>query len=281
MSFLDRIRDCNNHDPAGFVPFVVDGRRMGSVRPEFAARLCGYPGVFAVTTEMVSLESRLDSYEARSAAVDGALRDLAAKGAIKGWRDEPYPVTTAFAAPPLLRMERAAVPHFGVRAFGVHMNGYVRRPDGIHLWVPRRAYDKPNCPGMLDNTVAGGQPLGIGVKENLIKECAEEAGIPRAIAERAIAVGAISYAYESRDGLKPDVQFCFDLELPEDFTPVNQDGEVHEFMLWPIRKAARVVSATRQFKFNCNLVIIDFLIRHGLIPPEHPDYVDIVAGLRR
>ena len=77
------------------------------------------------------------------------------------------------------------------------------------------------------------------------------------------------------------MQFCFDLELSDDFTPVNRDGEVHEFMLWPIKKAAKVVSATRQFKFNCNLVIIDFLIRHGLIAPEHPDYVEIVRGLRR
>ena len=38
---------------------------------------------------------------------------------------------------------------------------------------------KPTFPGELDNTVAGGQPAGIGLHDNLIKECAEEASIPR------------------------------------------------------------------------------------------------------
>ncbi len=34
------------------------------------------------------------------------------------------------------------------------------------------------------------------------------------------------------------------------------------------------------FKFNCNLVIIDFLVRHGIIEPDHPDYLAITRGLR-
>src|SRR3546814_15669982 len=85
-----------------------------------------------------------------------------------------------------MRIERAACPVLGIRAWGVHMNGYVRRADGLHLWVARRARDKPTYPGMLDNTVAGGQPIGLGLKENLIKECAEEAGIPAALAARAV-----------------------------------------------------------------------------------------------
>ena len=37
---------------------------------------------------------------------------------------------------------------------------------------------------------------------------------------------------------------------------------------------------TEDFKFNVSLVIIDFLIRHGLIDPEHPDYLELIAGLR-
>ena len=85
----------------------------------------------------------------------------------------------------------------------------------------------------------------------------------------------------AEDGLKPDVQFCYDLELPADFTPHNTDGEIAEFMLWPMAKVAAIVRDTKEFKFNCNLVIIDFLVRHGLIAPEHPDYLEIVAGLRK
>ena len=44
-------------------------------------------------------------------------------GAIKGWRDELYPLGAAFDAPPALLIERAAAPYFGMRAYGVHING--------------------------------------------------------------------------------------------------------------------------------------------------------------
>ena len=38
---------------------------------------------------------------------------------------------------------------------------------------------------------------------------------------------------------------------------------------------------TFEFKYNCNLVIIDFLIRHGLIDADtEPDYVALCLGLR-
>lgn len=286
MSYLDRIREANRHDLAGFRPFEVAGARVGWLRHGFAERLEAYPGTFAVARGRVAMAPGLDGFEARSRAVEAALRALAADGLITAWRDEPYPVGTSFAAPPLLQMERAAVPWFGVRAYGVHMNGFV--PDdraggtaGLKMWIGRRARDKPTYPGLLDNMVAGGQPLGIGLKENLIKECAEEAAIPPELAARAVPVGAISYVHETPEGLKPDVQFVYDLELPPDFRPRNTDGEIEEFYLWPIEQVMTVVRDSTDFKFNCSLVIIDFLIRRGLIGPEEPDYLEIVQGLHR
>jgi hypothetical protein len=36
-----------------------------------------------------------------------------------------------------------------------------------------------------------------------------------------------------------------------------------------------------QFKFNCPLAIIDFLIRHGLIAPGDADYAVLVKGLHQ
>jgi hypothetical protein len=44
----------------------------------------------------------------------------------------------------------------------------------------------------------------------------------------------------------------------------------------------RVVETVRDsdaFKFNCALVVIDFLVRHGYIAADDPDYSDIVEGL--
>jgi isopentenyldiphosphate isomerase len=280
MSFLDRIRENNVWNPAGFRWWVVDGCRVGRIRHGLVPRLAAFRDIFVVESDAVHLSPALETFAARSAALDEVLKALEAEGIVQGRRNEYYPVTRTFSEPPFLQMERAGVPHFGVRAFGIHMNGYVRRPDGIHMWIGRRAKNKSTYPGMLDNTVAGGQPIGISLRDNLIKECQEEANIPKAMAERAVAVGCITYTVEAADGLKPDVQFCYDLELPDGFTPTNTDGELEEFYLWPIARVAKTVEETQEFKFNCNLVIIDFLLRHGLIPPDHPDYIALNQGLR-
>ncbi len=282
MSYLDHIHACNNADLNRFVPFHVAGNRLGWLRPEFAAKLAAWPDVFDVGADTVALIPAHVGFTARSAAVEGPLRALADAGEITGWREEPYPVMAVWGDPPLLQMERAASPHFGIRAWGVHMNGFVRRDERMHMWVAIRAKDKPTYPGMLDNMVAGGQPVGITPRDNLIKECAEEAGIPEDLSSRAWPVGVISYCHESSEGAKPDQMFCYDLELPADFTPVNTDGEIDSFELWPVEEVAARVRDSFDFKYNCNMAIIDFLVRYGYLTPEtEPDYMAIVLGLRR
>jgi isopentenyldiphosphate isomerase len=177
-------------------------------------------------------------------------------------------------------IDRACAPYFGVRAFGQHLNGYQRRTDGLHLWVARRSASRRVYPNHLDNMVAGGLPWGVGLAENLRKECWEEAAVPAELADRAVPVGAVSYCRDSDRGLKPDVMYCYDLELDESFEPRCNDEEVAGFELWPVERVMSVVDGSDAFKLNCNLVIIDFLVRHGLIGPDHPDYLALLAGLR-
>lgn len=281
MSFLDHIAVCNAHDLSNFLPFIVAGDQVGWVKHDFAAVLSEHPATFVVSDDAVSLAPDLNDYVSRTRSVDKVLRNIADQGLIPGWRGEHYPVGPALAGPHVMEMERAAVPYFGIRANGVHVNGFVRDGDDIHMWIARRASDKPTFPGMLDNMIAGGQPVGISPRDNVIKEAWEEAAVPATLAEAARPVGAVSYCQETDHGLKPDVMFNYDLELPAEFTPHNTDGEVAEFYLWPMAKVMEVVAATMDFKFNCNLVIIDFCIRHGLIGPDREDYLALVQGLRR
>ncbi len=279
MSLLDRIRECNAHDLTNFLPFYVEGARVGWVKKPFARRLSGFDA-FAVSTDAVEMAAELTEPEARTAAMAEVVDALAADGVVTGLRGEMYPVSTSFGAAPLLIMERAAAAHFGVRAYGVHLTGYVRGPDGeTSVWVGLRDPDKHAFPGQLDNLVAGGQPVGISLSENLAKEAREEASIPPELIARARPAGCVSYCQEIAEGLRPDVLFCYDLELPADFQPVNTDGEVVEFYLWTVDKTMHVIASTREFKFNCNLVNIDFFVRHGFIAPDHPDYVEILRGL--
>ena len=56
--------------------------------------------------------------------------------------------------------------------------------------------------------------------------------------------------------------------MPEDFTPVPDDGEVERFELWPIGRVFETVRDTDLFKFNVSVVLIDLFLREGLIEGE-------------
>lgn len=47
-----------------------------------------------------------------------------------------------------------------------------------------------------------------------------------------------SYTYFDDEGVFPEVQFVFDLELPPNFRPTIGDGEVQEFYLLPMQKVS-------------------------------------------
>jgi hypothetical protein len=55
---------------------------------------------------------------------------------------------------------------------------------------------------------------------------------------------------------------------------------VDEFMLWPLERVASAIATSQDYKPNVCLVVIDFLVRHGLLAPEEPGYVQLVGSLR-
>lgn len=209
-----------------------------------------------------------DSPDARTENLEEFARELARRGEIRV-RGERFPVTDAFERANDCEIDRGLVPWLGVRPFGVHLCAYTRRRGGLCCWVAVRAADK-SFPGAWDNTVAGGQPAGLSLLDNVIKECAEEASIPAAIARRATPVGKITYVREDATGLKPDTLFCYDLELPDDFEPAPHDGEVECFLCVPVAELARIVRDEPRCKPNCALVWIDFLLRHGALDDQGP-----------
>jgi 8-oxo-dGTP pyrophosphatase MutT (NUDIX family) len=280
VSFFDRIDACNTYDLNHFRSFYVENMRVGWVKHTFAEHLQSWPEIFQVRPSEVTLSAHLRSFEQRTEDVGEVIGELLRRRVIARRHGEMYPVTASSRDRALLLIDRASAPYFGLRAFGQHLNGYVRDEGEIKMWLGRRAQTKWNDPNKLDNMVAGGVPYGIGLHENLAKECWEEAAIPAELVERVIPTGAVTYCAETEKGLKPDVIYCYDLELPRDFMPRCTDGEVEEFVLWPLEKVAQTVRDTEEIKHNCNLVIIDFLIRHGFIAPTDEDYLKLVYSLR-
>jgi 8-oxo-dGTP pyrophosphatase MutT (NUDIX family) len=279
VSFIDHIRRCNNWDPARAVPLVAGADRVGLVRRDNAEALRRFPDVFDVGDNNVRLVARGEA-AAISAVVGRVVDALAAEKNIPK-TGETFDVAAAWGAPPIFRLERGAVPFFGTRAYGVHLNGYRREAGATLLWVGHRAPDKQVSPDKLDNIVAGGIGNGHGLVETLLKEADEEAMIPPDLVARAAPAGAVSYRMETALGIRDDVLFVYDLEVPADFVPHNRDGEFAGFSLMPASAVLDRIRATSDFKFNVNLVVLDFAVRHGLLRPDDPEYLTVATGLHR
>ena len=249
---------CNNARlPGGRLAFAIGPTQVGWVRPEVAAALSDVPGIKAGKRRVT-----LAADAAGELATIG--RRLAEQG-FGRWRGEAFDVRANGNGPVLATLDRGALPVFGVLAMGVHVNGLVRRADGLHLWIARRAAGKALDPGKLDHLVAGGIPSGLTPRETVVKEAAEEAGVPAVLAGTAVETGVISYVMERPEGLRRDWLICYDLFLPEDFFPVATDGEVENFELWPVANVLERVRDSDDFKFNVNLVLFDLFRRLGLV----------------
>lgn len=263
--FSRHIAACNNiASPAGFLGFHMGGVQVGFVAPELARALTFRPHDFHFDQHGVAMAARFKTSGARSDALAAALPSLAEGGFLR-IRREAFDVRQTSDGPVLATLDRGALPAFGVMSQGVHMNGLVRRADGLHVWIGIRARDKAVAPGQLDNLVAGGIPAGLTPAETLVKEAAEEASLPPELAARARPVGRVSYILLNNEGLRRDVLHCYDLELPEDVTPKPNDDEVERFELWPAPRLLEAVADSDDIKFNVNLTLIDLFLREGLL----------------
>jgi isopentenyldiphosphate isomerase len=266
LSFLDHFDRAHNADLESWTPWFQGDALLGYVQDNFKERGLGFSlwqeSELGLVIPNLS-EGDLNQLFARFA------KDAYEEGLLWSWVGEPFPVKAAVTDPTRFVMERTLTAPLGCLTFGVHLNGYVRTHEGIELWVAKRSQNKPTFPGKLDNMVGGGQPAGIGLFENLLKECFEEAGISEAQASQSVSTGTISYRHTDGRGLKRDILYCYDLELPDSFVPICQDGEVESFERLPIDDVLSMIETTDAFKYNCNLVIIDFAIRHGILTGDN------------
>jgi hypothetical protein len=282
VTLADRLRSLFAHDPARFRTFVVAGVPYGAVETRFAAVLSRFDDAFEVSADRVALRDDLRDPAARTEAVAAVARALQAEAWVPDHPPEAYPVVREFGDEPAFLVDRAFVPFLGVRCFGVHLNGYVERPDGLHLWVGRRTTRRPKSPGKLDHLVAGGQAAGIGLLENVVKEAREEAGVPEDLARRAAPVGRLRYRQDLPHGLRDDTLFLYDLAVPADFEPTNHDGEIDEFFLWPAERVLRSLRTTPdEWKYNVAPIVLDFLVRHGAAPAEDAAHALLGPALAR
>ncbi|CAE6450379.1 unnamed protein product [Rhizoctonia solani] len=305
-----------------FVPFYLSLEStqpqdiIGQIAPDVAEKIISYPtGTFAVrlvdnsgatsqsldtsslpsTTqvEAIAFDKRLRTVNDRSEAIERASLEWRNQGffprAIGGkqWRNERYPIyvhpfkNIGVGGEVAFQLERAACELFGFVTYGAHMTMYT--PD-YRIWVPRRSKTKQTWPGFLDNSVAGGIPVGMTPFESMVKECKEEANLAESVARKHLkTAGVVSYIFQNAQGkLHPEVKYVYDMLCPSDdpaFVPKPLDGEVESFELMNWEAVIEKMKAG-EFKRNSALVLIDFLVRHGLVVPENePNYLEIVTRM--
>ncbi|KAJ5593100.1 NUDIX hydrolase domain-like protein [Penicillium hordei] len=227
----------------------------------------------------------------RSLVIEDTLKATRKSGVIsilESWRDENFPVYGP-EGEVLLEIERCASALFGIVTYGVQLLCYAGDKQDLRLWIGKRSERKQTYPGMLDSTAAGGLGTGKLPIEALICEAQEEASIPEEIVRIKVKpMSHITYFHVrgnqagGESGLfQPEIEYTYELELDPDTVPKPRDSEVECFGLYSVEEV--LYSLKRgQFKPNSAIVIVEFLIQHGILNAENePDYSEILSHLHR
>ena len=205
---------------------------------------------------------------------------------IHGQHSEPYPIVGANFP---VSVERYASQLLGIISRGAHLTVYTNTTDRMMIWVPRRSPKLFTYPDCLDTTVAGGVSAGEGPLQCIVREAEEEASLSKELVRRdTVACGCLSYIGQSdaRGGgetglLAPNIIYVYDLEVSGDVVCRQNDNEVEEFYLMTVDEV-KAALFRGEFKTNSAVIMIDFLIRHGIITTDNErNYAEIIARMHR
>src|SRR4051812_28813303 len=131
MDLLRHVVRCTAWTPSEFLGFEVAGKRVGFVRPHVADALSGAHGFQRLSDRLV-LDPSLPDVAARSAVLAEAM-PIIARFTDRKVSGEQFPLLARWGEAPLATVDRAATTPLGFVAYGVHVNGFVRRGEEILL----------------------------------------------------------------------------------------------------------------------------------------------------
>jgi len=314
---LSAVQRCNSYELSEFTPVLVDEKQVGWLNPivlealttQLAiGRACELveasqlAGAAAAAAQMsangvaVRIAPESASAEGRSDFVAALVKELEDDGIIPRAKlpnelEDVHPLSAGFVVAgkgvvPLLRIGREAMIYFGIPAYGVHVNGWVRDPENPSsdvpwaMWVATRSMSKATYPGLLDQVVAGSQPQAISLDQNVREVCEQEACLPPAALAEIKPAGLVSYRYATPKWLSTRMLMVYDLEMEQGLVPLSSDGEVEEFQLLRIDEVLRSLREDLPlWKPNSALIAIDFCVRHHFVDEAEPGYAELVRLL--
>ncbi|MDR3369876.1 NUDIX domain-containing protein [Rhodoferax sp.] len=215
----------------------LNGQRIGSVEPNSLMAIM--PNGLSLRTGTFVLERRdtdagwhiTGQGTPALAHIAQALRAGNLGFVREQWRDEQLAVVND-ANQQVATVERGVARWLGIATHAVHFLGHTG--DG-RVWVQQRALDKAIDPGLWDTMVGGMVPASDNLTTALRRETWEEAGIDFNRVMRLHAGGRLQVARpNAKDGgvgyVVEHIDWFMGL-IPDDVTPINQDGEVAQFAL--------------------------------------------------
>ena len=249
------VAEANQRPALARVPFYVHNMKIGSVEPIFMRHLALQPNQIGrkqlLKEEQSGWHLTLGQSDVTSALnqLAGVLRDAGLAGA---WRNEQLAVRDEAGAQ-IGTIERGAVRSFGIATLAVHLVGQTQ--DG-RFWVQQRALNKPNDPGKWDTLMGGMVSAGDTVETALARETWEEAGLHIAELQNLRYGGRQSNCRPSSNGAAGYMQEFIEwyvATVPDGLTPINQDGEVAQFVLMD---EAQLLAAMQRGEFTLEAALM-------------------------
>ncbi len=164
-----------------------------------------------------------------------------------------------FGSDKIYKINRNHLSLFGFPAYGVHCNVWSKNKNSLIIHLAKRSTKLKKFPGLFDNLIAGGQPDGISIRNNLKKEASEEAGLNAYHMNPAVKGSNVHYMHNERKNFNSAIIFNYHLEKKSDMKFMNQDGEVDDFLSIDIENLYKILEKGL-LKPNCIIPILDFLI---------------------
>ena len=205
------------------LPLLIASQQVGSIE-ESRASLLQKAGLVTIHNQGIHLgEHELNAQLANIASW------LQKHGMADQWRGELLAVTDASGKEYGI-IERAAARPLGITTFAVHLVGRAQNGD---FWLQRRAPHKSIDPGKLDTLAGGLVSAGETLQTALLRETWEEAGLklPDLLATHQQGQTKVRQPVNPEvGGYMVEHGFWYEYQIPPHLKPMNQDGEVTEFV---------------------------------------------------
>jgi len=285
MPFIRNLKPFKISELDDFVKVFVQGKQIGETRIDFSKKISAFNDVWLLTEKGMELNPRLVTFDERTKAIDDTFMALSENGTLP-----PFPDYSGFGGVDWI----SAYPHdgsgalfiirrfyyscLGLQAHAVVVNGY----SGDKYWAAIRSKNVEAGAGKLDVIVAGMIRHHETTMEALVHESEEEAGLTPEDLKGAVEVATLHLPNINRYGFFQDEWLhIFDIDLKDKSPVVGTPYEIDGFKLLTIEQLMSDIKDGTVFKEHIHVVITDFLIRHGYLNENHPEFEEIKDLLYR